>query len=104
MRWLELVLLELLLLVLIMVTLVLLARRDVTVTGPEQAAGVTTDTPPCWMDTPDDSGGSPSDDLPDVSGFTDIDCAWRPGPEIIVCPPVYNKKPHESSQKIGVGK
>lgn len=90
---------------LIMVTLVLLARRDVTVTGPEMATGldgltamgpepgcaddVTTDTVPsavfeCWIDTDDVMGVRPSDDLPDVSGFTDIDCVARGGPGIIV--------------------
>lgn len=82
------------LLELIIVTLVLFARRDVTVTGP--SGFVPTDTGPevvwsrldplgelvitetcpsavfeCWMET---DGTSASDDLPDVKGFTDIDC------------------------------
>lgn len=90
--------------VLIIVTLVLLARRDVTVTGPEIEIGlvgltdigpepgvldVTTDTFPnavleCWMDTADVIGVKPSDDFPGVSGFTDIDCVDRGGPDIMV--------------------
>lgn len=91
-------------------TLVLLARRDVTVTGPDIDIGfvlgvfispedvlvfapdVITDTLPsavfeCWMDTEEVMGVSASEDLPDVSGFTDIDCDWSAdGPEIIVWP------------------
>lgn len=86
--------------VFIIVTLVLLARRDVTVTGPEIEIGlvgltdigvldVTTDTVPravleCWMDTADVIGVRPSDDFPEVSGLTDIDCVARGGPDIIV--------------------
>lgn len=75
-----------------------------TVTGPDIDIGllgltdigpdpgvldVTTDTVPsavfeCWMDTADVIGMRPSDDLPDVSGLTDIDCVARGGPDIIV--------------------
>lgn len=112
--WLEFdVLLELPLFeLLIIVTLVLFARRDVTVTGPEIEIGfvgltdngpepgwlfgVTTDTVPnavleCWMDTADVIGVKASDDLPDVSGLTDIDCVATGGPEIIAWPAFWNK-------------
>ena len=90
--------------VFIIVTLVLFARLEVTVTGPDIEIGlvgltdigpdpgvldVTTDTVPnavleCWMETAEVIGVSPSEDFPDVNGFTDIDCVARGGPDIIV--------------------
>lgn len=96
-RWLEFELFELEF-ELIIVTLVLL-RRDVTITAPGAAlvlvtpvvpvmavvAVVVTDTCPSAV-CRDAVGINASEDLPEVSGFTDMDWLWRGAPEIIVAP------------------
>lgn len=92
-----------------------MARREVTVTGPDIDIGlvlgefispeevfvlapdVITDTLPsavfeCWMDTDEVMGVKASEDLPDVSGFTDIACCCSAdGPDKIDWPVFWNK-------------